>query len=145
MSKEGQVGKSSKSAAGDGRCEHGYTPYYCPHCGESVRGDLGGVKTRQVWKVWVQAHYPDGHIDHEERELEVKTFQVEPARVTAKYGMTIPLRDKFAFARVDVEVQVPCYVEEIDDTLTFAWGKARDEIREQVGAVKKGIKEGKGG
>jgi hypothetical protein len=75
----------------------------------------------------------------EDRTLSVRRFETEPAKVRVGFGMTINLGN-YESARVDTHVELPCYVEEIDDAFTAAWELAEDEIKKQVAGIRKGGK-----
>ena len=46
------------------------------------------------------------------KQIKIRPFATDTATVGIKYGLTIPTGD-YASARVDVFINVPCYVEEI--------------------------------
>ena len=49
-------------------------------------------------------------------ELDVRQFEVDPAYVTLKAGVT-KSPQQYESVRIDVSVSTPCYVEELDDTI----------------------------
>jgi hypothetical protein len=89
-------------------------------------------KTESVaGKIWVSRHYGKHRDDeHEQVDLEVRTFDVEPAYVKAGYGLTMNLGN-YESARCDCGVTLPCYVEEIPEALKKAWDIAESEIQKQ--------------
>lgn len=90
-------------------------------------------------RVMVTTQYrKDDEEEYVEEQLEVRRFPdgVAPAHVTAKYGMTLNLGN-YESARCDVSVTLPCFVEEIDDAFTEAWGIAKTQIRSQTKNIKK--------
>ena len=90
--------------------------------------------TREVsGKVYVSRMYGDKDIAEQEK-LEIRKFEVEPAYVNVKYGLTISLGD-YESARCDAGVSLPCYVEEIEDAYKVAWKMAEEEIQKQVRKV----------
>lgn len=86
-------------------------------------------------KVWVSSHYHGREVE-EQKDLEVQTFDVEPAWVKASYGLTINLGN-YESARADAGVTLPCYVEEIQDAFKRAWDIAKEEIKSQTKGIKK--------
>ncbi len=56
----------------------------------------------------------DKEAENEETRVKIRPFITDTARVSVKYGLTISTA-QFEFARVDILVEVPCYVEEISD------------------------------
>jgi hypothetical protein len=94
-------------------------------------------KTQEQGKVIVTAHYPGDVHKHEERKLEVQTFEVEPARAKASYGLTVGTSKKFEFARIDCGVELPTYREEMPAALKRAWEIAESEVLKQVAEVKR--------
>ncbi len=69
--------------------------------------------------------------DAEEEALRVHKFVTTPAQVTARYGLTLNLGN-YESARVDVEVTVPCYVEEIEEAYAEAITFVEEKIRQDV-------------
>jgi hypothetical protein len=53
----------------------------------------------------------------EKREvIKVRAFSTDPARVAVRKGLTLSVAPgSYEFARIDVTVEVPCYVEEIKE------------------------------
>lgn len=53
----------------------------------------------------------------ETRKINIRPFVTDPAHVSVKYGATVKMGavDEYEFARVDVMLTVPCYVEEIGE------------------------------
>ena len=92
--------------------------------------------TIEAGKIWATTQYGE-ETEHQEREIQVQRFPVgvHPARVTAKYGLTINLGN-YESARVDVGIELPCFVEEKDAAFTFAWDILHTEIQEQVEGLK---------
>ena len=72
------------------------------------------------------------------RELEVRQFLTKPAVIKASYGLTIN-RGNYESARIDVGIELPCYVEEIADAYSWAWDKLTDEMQEQIEGMSKQI------
>ena len=67
--------------------------------------------------------------------LEVRTFLAAPAGVSVGYGATINLGD-YESAKVNVQVSVPCYTEELDEAILFASGIAEKRVRREVAEIK---------
>lgn len=72
-----------------------------------------------------------GDIQNESEELvniegEEGFFTSEPAIVTVKRGVTINMTN-FEFLRIDVELSMPCTVDDVDDAYekTLTWVKER--------------------
>lgn len=63
--------------------------------------------------------------------LEVHQFVTDPARVRISVGVTKSLGD-YEFLRVDVSVEIPCYVEEIDAAYEYAARTASERLEEEV-------------
>jgi len=93
------------------------------------------VKGHEVrGKIWANAHYK-GKETEEQIELEVQTFDVEPAWVKASYGLTLNLGN-YESARCDAGVTLPTYVEEIEDTFKAAWKMAEEQVQKKAKAIK---------
>lgn len=73
--------------------------------------------------------------ENESNQLEVMTFQVEPAYVRASFGLTINMGN-YESVKCDVSVTLPCYVEEIPEALSVAQKLAEDEVSRQQRIVK---------
>ena len=67
----------------------------------------------------------------EEYELEVRKFVTEPAYVRASFGQTRKI-EEFESVRVDVSVSLPCYAEEIEETLTQARELAMEACEDEI-------------
>lgn len=52
-------------------------------------------------------------------DMDVKTFQVEPAYVSVNHGRTVNVGN-FESVRVDVRVSLPCYTEEVAEAIVAA-------------------------
>ena len=85
-------------------------------------------------KIWVSRMH-NGEEVHDEKELEVQQFEVEPAYVKASYGLTLNLGN-YESARCDAGVTLPTYVEEIDDAFKRAWKIAQEEVQSQVKEIR---------
>jgi len=72
-----------------------------------------------------------GSEEDQENILSVKTFVTSPATVGVKLGRTINLGN-FEYARIDVDVSVPCYVEEIAEVYAKTMQIAEFMIQEKV-------------
>ena len=82
-------------------------------------------------KMWVSRQYGKHREEENEQvDLEVRTFEVEPAYVKAGYGLTLNLGN-YESARCDCGVTLPCYIEEIPEALKKAWYIAEAEIQKQ--------------
>ena len=62
----------------------------------------------------------------EEETLEVRQFVTPPAKIGLEYGLTVNMGN-YNSARVSVTLELPCYVEEINEAYHFAeeWVAAR--------------------
>lgn len=60
-----------------------------------------------------------GFSSHSEETIAVRKFVTEPAKASVTMGMTISLGN-FEFARIDVGLVVPCYMEEHEDAYEYA-------------------------
>jgi hypothetical protein len=72
-------------------------------------------------KLVVEAHYRKGKEtteDTSEKDLEVREFAVEPARVGVEFSRTQNLGN-YNSVKVSVSVSVPCYREEIEDAYGY--------------------------
>jgi hypothetical protein len=69
--------------------------------------------------------------------LEMKKFETTPAIVRRSYGMTLNLGN-YESARIDVSVQVPCYVEDIHLADQWAADFCEARVTKEVGRVKGG-------
>lgn len=91
---------------------------------------------KMAGKLWVSKHYPDGTEDHDEKQLEVQTFEVEPAKAKASLGLTINLGN-YESARCDAGIELPAYVEEIDGAFKRAWEIVEDQVQAMTKDLKK--------
>lgn len=91
---------------------------------------------RKEVKLKVAKHYPGGEED-QERTLLVKTFVAPPAVVTVSYGRTINLGD-FEYARIDMKLSLPCYVEEITPAFIHAENVVKELLAKEVGVLTNG-------
>jgi len=70
--------------------------------------------------------------------LMVHDFSVEPARVGVEFGITVNMGN-FESAKLAVRVEIPCYVEEIEEVYQrasdFAEEKAKKELKSVRGLV----------
>ena len=75
-----------------------------------------------------------GNEEDRENTLVVKTFVTNPATVTVSYGRTVNLGD-IEFARIDMKLSLPCYVEEIPSTFSYADNMVKELLSQEVGAL----------
>lgn len=92
------------------------------------------VPVVQSGRIWVTRQYKGAPEIKEEADLEVRTFEVEPAYVRGGYGLTINLGN-YESARCDVSVSLPCYREEVKEALQVAFKLSEDAIQEQVSKI----------
>lgn len=71
--------------------------------------------------------------------LEVKRFETHPAYVRRGYGVTLNLGN-YESARVDVSVEVPCYVEDIYLAEQWAADFCEEKVVEEISRVRGGGK-----
>jgi hypothetical protein len=86
-------------------------------------------------RAWVRTTFKNEEEVFEETELEVRAFVTEPALVRAKYGVTINLGN-YESGRVDAEVTIPCYVEEIEPAFERAWEIVKKQVDDKLDKVK---------
>ena len=67
---------------------------------------------------------------------EVKKFKTTPAIVRRSYGITLKLGDGFEFARVDVGLELPCYLPDIKKADKFAAAFCEERLQEEVASIK---------
>jgi hypothetical protein len=75
----------------------------------------------------------------EDRELKVRSFAVEPARVDIELGRTMNL-GSYESARIFVRVSVPCYREELEEAYKFAHSFAKDRVDESANKIHEYVK-----
>jgi hypothetical protein len=80
-------------------------------------------------------------IKDEFEEIEVQKFEVEPAYVEVKAGVTKALR-QYESLRVDVKMSLPCYTEKADDTFAYASDWVADRLYDEVDNYFKGEDDG---
>jgi len=104
--------------------------------------DGNGNKSRMIGKrtemVVTKSFGKSGAFDNEEsdsKSIKVHKFQTTPAMVTVRYGLTLNLGN-YESARVDVEVSVPCYKEEIDDAYVFVEKFVEDKVISETQKIK---------
>lgn len=90
-------------------------------------------------RLWVTRHYPDGTEISDERDLEVQTFESEPAYVRVAMGLTINTGN-YNSARLDAGLTLPTYVEEIPGAYAKAWEIVEAEVKQQSDDLRKGQK-----
>lgn len=66
-----------------------------------------------------------------QEEVEVRTFETQPAVVKRSYGMTINMGN-YESARVEVGVEIPCYVEDVELADEWASKFCESKISEEV-------------
>lgn len=93
---------------------------------------------RKEVKLRVTKQYPGGE-DDQEKTLLVKTFVAPPATVTVSYGRTVNLGD-YEFARIDMKLSLPCYVEEITPAFIHAENVVKELLAAEVGVLTNGEK-----
>ena len=104
--------------------------------------------------IWATARYkanfgkvdePVTDGDEQGMEIEIDPFAVDGhklSRVSYGYGLTLSLgEDTYEFARVDVKVSLPAYVEELDEALACAENMAKKHVEEQYKKVQKFARE----
>lgn len=79
----------------------------------------------------------------EQTEGEVKKFSTKPAVVKRVYGMTINMGN-YESARVEVGVEIPCHIEDIDLADKWAADFCESRIVEEVTGLKDDKDEKKG-
>jgi len=92
-------------------------------------------KVKQTGRIWTSAHYA-GVEENDETRLEVQTFDVQPAMAKVSLGLTINLGN-YESARCDAGVELPAYVEELDDAFAKAWKMAEEQVQEMTKDLKK--------
>jgi len=94
-------------------------------------------KNGQVWVAsqFMKAGKPVGDEITQEDMILVDAFDVQPAEVEAKLGLTINLGN-YESLRVDAGVKIPCYKEEIDKAQEFAFKLTEKVLFEKVKEVK---------
>lgn len=71
-----------------------------------------------------------------QEEVEVKSFTSRPAVVRRSYGMTINMGN-YESARVEVGVEVPCYIEDVELADEWAANFCESRITEEVVGLRK--------
>lgn len=71
----------------------------------------------------------------EEKIVEVRRFDTTPAVVRRGYGLTVNLGN-YESARVSVEVQVPCYVQDVEMADEFASTFCEKRIKEEIASIR---------
>ena len=87
--------------------------------------------------LYVSRHYngEEESEDASESIIEIKDFETTPARVNLKYGLTMNMGN-YESVRVDVGIDIPCYVEEID----AAYKKAQEFVIEKINQEKNEVR-----
>lgn len=67
--------------------------------------------------------------------LEIKKFETTPAVVRRGYGLTMNLGN-YESARIDVGIEVPCYIADIEKADEFARRFVDKRIKEEVRSVR---------
>lgn len=86
-------------------------------------------------KILVSKHYQKGEFFDEEK-IPVRKFETTPAKIKVGLGMTINLQN-FESARVDVQVELPCYQEEVNEAIEEAKNLASKKVKQYIIEVKK--------
>ncbi len=99
---------------------------------KAVKQDKPGTITVQT-RVLVRQDGEESEdvVTDEFAEIEVEKFEVEPAYVSIKAGVTKSLR-QFESLRVDVSAQIPCYVERMDEAFAYGADWVADKLIEEV-------------
>jgi hypothetical protein len=82
-------------------------------------------------------------ITDKSEQLPMQKFETTPAVVRRSYGMTMNLGN-YESARIDVSVDVPCYVEDIHLADEWAANFCEERVKEEVGRVREGKSKKKG-
>lgn len=89
-------------------------------------------------RMFVTSVFKDGAqqtvLKDEKKDLEIRIFETEPAKVFVGLGLTISLK-QYESIRIDVGLSVPCYVEEKE----AAYVHALKWVEERVGMEKNAI------
>lgn len=91
-------------------------------------------KTQAVIKIKSKFAGQD-HFKEDEEELDVRLFETEPAVIGYSGGQTVNLGN-FESIRIDVNLRLPCYVEEIDSAYRWAQDWVGARIEEEIEKVK---------
>lgn len=78
--------------------------------------------------------------DEESEEIEVRTFESEPAIVSTKLGITKNLGD-YNSLRVDVNLSLPCYPEEKEEAKEHCVSWAKRTLVETVSDIQKKLQD----
>jgi hypothetical protein len=70
-----------------------------------------------------------------EDTLAIHRFVTEPARVGVGLGLTLNLSN-FEFARLDINVTVPCYKEETEDAFNWAKHWVSERLEAEVKSIR---------
>lgn len=70
-------------------------------------------------RLWVERTFPLGDTQFEDKNVEIRVFETQPASVSAKAGRTINLGN-YESVRIEVGVSIPCYAEEVEVGLEAA-------------------------
>lgn len=77
----------------------------------------------------------DGKGESREEVVEVVQFKTTPAVVRRGMGLTLNLGN-YESARLDVSIEVPCYLEDIENADAFARKWVEDRVVQEVESVR---------
>lgn len=104
----------------------------CKETDNGSKKEIAGHTVRG--KIWTSTHYK-GSAKEDQTDLEIQTFEVEPAWVKVSYGLTINLGN-YESARCDAGVTLPTYVEETEEAFKRAWAIAEAQVQSQTKGIK---------
>jgi len=83
--------------------------------------------------------YKDGTLlKSRDEKLVVREFEVEPARVRCSLGLTLNLGN-FESLRIETGVDIPCYLEEVEQAQKFCYKTAENELSRIKGEAQKNL------
>lgn len=94
----------------------------------------------QVSKKWMGKE--EVQTKAEEGMIAFHKFATEPAKANASFGLTLSL-GKYEFARLDVGVSIPCYREQLEETVEFAKDFVAEKVNKEKDEIKESLKQEK--
>jgi hypothetical protein len=72
-------------------------------------------------------------VDQEDRQdIEISSFVTEPASVRISVGVTRSLDVKFEFLKLQVDIEMPCYAEEVHEVAERVANEAAAILQEEL-------------
>ena len=106
--------------------------------------DVEDKKEKSGYRYVERSYSQNGEVLKESSKqdrIKVRRFIGKTAEISVRVGLTFALEEKYEFGRVDCEVKLPCYVEEVEEAQATAFKMAEIALVQQVDEIKEDAKE----